>query len=221
MAVIPPNKEEIRNILEFLTWQVTNLNIEIHLRSEVNEDIIRKDNPDAVILATGAEPVIPEIPGGNIMHIFTPAKALQKDNIMGERIVVIGGGLVGCETAEYLSSNGKQVVIVEKLPEIAMGIESHTKLLLLERLNKLGVKVIIESEVISVQGKTMSLRSKRGETHQIQADEIVIALGSKSDNSLQRKLEALGLLVFVIGDCKEARDIATAIHEGFRVATEI
>jgi len=112
------------------------------------------------------------------------------------------------------------VAIVEKLAEIASGEETCTKNLLLERLSKLEVKLIPESEIISVQGTKANL-NKKGEALQVEADGIVAALGAKPNNSLESYLGSSGRTFFVIGDGREARDAAAAIHEGFRVAMEI
>ena len=220
LAVIPPHKEELRNILDFLIPQIRSLKVEVHLRSEVTRETIEQANPDAVILALGTRPLIPEIPGWEREKIFTPEEALRGSGSLGERVVVAGGGMVGCEIAEYLADKGKKVVIVEKLPDIAYADEACTRNLLLQRLTRLGVKWITESEIVSGQGDRINV-NKRGETLQVEADGIVAALGSQSDKSLENSMESSGRKFFIVGDCREARDVGAAIHEGFRAALEI
>lgn len=220
LAILPPHKEELRNILDYLVPQMGKLNVEVGLQKEATKKTIEKENPDVIILATGANPLIPEIPGLNRKRIFTPEEVLKGNRPPGENIIVVGGGMVGCEIAEYLASKGKKVAIVEKLPEIAFGEETCTKNLLLERLNKLEVKLITESEIVSVQGTKANL-NKKGEALQVEADGIVAALGAKPNDSLESYLGSSGRTFFVIGDGREARDVGAAIHEGFRVAMEI
>ena len=220
LAILPPYKEELRNILDYLVPQMRKLNVKVCLQKEVTKKTIEKENPDVIILATGANPLIPEIPGLNRKRIFTPEEVLKGNRTMGENIIVVGGGMVGCEIAEYLASKGKKVAIVEKLPEIASAEETCTKNFLLERLNKLEIKLITESEIISVQGAKANL-NKKGEVLQVAADGIVAALGAKPNNSLESNLGSSGRTFFVIGDGREAREVAAAIHEGFRVGMEI
>ncbi len=220
LALLPPHKEELRNILDYLVPQMRKLNVKVCLQKEVTEKTIKEENPDVIILATGAGPLIPEIPGLNRERIFTPEEALKGNRPMGENIIVIGGGMVGCEIAEYLAGKGKKVTIVEKLPEIAFAEEICTKNFLLERLRKLEVKLVTETEIISVQG-TQAILNKKGEALQVEAEGIVAALGARPNNFLESHLESCGRPFFVIGDGREAREVAAAVHEGFRVAMEI
>ena len=220
LAILPPHKEELKNILAFLIPQMMRLNIEIRTGREVTRETLEEENPEIVILAAGASPWIPEIPGLDREMIFTPAEALQGVRPLGQRILVSGGGMVGCEVAEFLAGKKKRVTLVEKLPEIAMGMEGYTKNLLLERLKMLEVKVITEGEVISFRGKEAHVRVK-GEMASLQADAWVAAMGVQPNNSLEKFLRQFGRTFFSIGDCREGGDVAAAIDEGFRSALEV
>jgi len=138
---------------------------------------------------------------------------------MGEKIVVVGGGMVGCEVAEYLASKGKRVTIVEKLPEIALGMEGHTRRLLLERLNHLSIRVFTEAEVLSLEGRTAVLRQS-GKPVELEAEGFVAAMGAGADRSCEA-FQSCGLPFYAVGDCAGVRDIAAAIHEGFAAAMRI
>ncbi len=219
LAVIPPHKEELRNILDYLPFQMKELNIEVHLGREATIEAVTKERPDAIIVATGALPLFPEIPGLNRERLFTPEEALEGERPMGEKIIVIGGGMVGCEVAEYLAGKGKQVTIIEKLPEVASGMEGHTRRLLLERLKSLSVQMMTEAEVLSLQGINAIVR-KSGKTMEAEAEGIVVAMGAKADRTCM-EFQSCSLPFYTIGDCVEVRDIAAAIQEGFRVAMGI
>ena len=222
LALIPPHKEELRNILDYLTFQVKKLNIEVRLRYEVTAQAVEGEKPDAVILASGAQPLIPEIPGWDSARTYTPQEALEDNRLPGERMIVLGGGMVGCEVAECLAARGKRVMVVEKLPEIAFGVEKHTRTLLLERLQQGGVEIRTESEIVSLDGHRVTLQGKDGKCFQVAADGVVAALGGKPVRSLEDSLRESGVaFVAIVGDCRDARDIAAAIHEGFRAAMEV
>ena len=219
LAVIPPHKEELRNILDYLPSQMRELNIEVHLGREATMEAVTKERPDAIIVATGALPLFPEIPGLKRERLFTPEEALEGERPMGEKIIVIGGGMVGCEVAEYLAGKGKQVTIIEKLPEVASGMEGHTRRLLLERLKSLSVQMMTEADVLSLQGINAIVR-KSGKTMEAETEGIVVAMGAKADRTCM-EFQSCGLPFYTIGDCVEVRDIAAAIQEGFRVGMEL
>lgn len=221
LAVIPPHKEELQNILDYLVPQMKTLNIAVSLQKEATREMIEKENPDVVLLAAGSSPLLPEIPGLDRQKVFTPAEVLKGERPLGGKLLVAGGGMVGCEVAEYLAAKGKQVTIVEILPAICSGFEPWTKTLLLQRLSKLDVKVITDSEIVSVQGSKATLRKKGGEETRIDFEGVVMALGGRPNNSLETFLRSSGRAFYTLGDCLQTRDIAAAIHDAFRVAVEI
>jgi 2,4-dienoyl-CoA reductase-like NADH-dependent reductase (Old Yellow Enzyme family)/thioredoxin reductase len=220
LAVLPPHKEELRNILDYLIPQMDKLNVAVHPQSEVTKNIIEKENPDVILLAAGANPVIPEIFAQNREQIFTPEEVLRKTRPVGERVLVAGGGMVGCEIAEYLANGKKKVTIVEKLPGIALEVEKLTQILLLQRLSQLGVRVKTECEIVSMRGCQVTL-SHQGEEIEEEVESIVLALGGSPNNSLETLLRSCGRPFYAIGDCWEARDIASAIHDGWRTALQV
>ncbi len=219
LAVIPPHKEELCNLLDYLVVQMKKLNVEVHLGREATAETVTKERPEAILVATGALPLLPEIPGLKRERLFTPEGALEGERPMGEKIMVIGGGMVGCEVAEYLAGKGKEVTIIEKLPEVASGMEGHTRRLLLERLKSLSVHMITGAEVFSIQGRNAIVR-KAGITIEVETEGIVVAMGAKADRTCA-EFQSCGLPFYAVGDCVEVRDIAAAIQEGFRVAMGI
>jgi NADPH-dependent 2,4-dienoyl-CoA reductase/sulfur reductase-like enzyme len=219
LAVIPPHKEELQNLLDYLVPQLETLKVRTCWGTEATADTVAKEKPDAIILAAGARPLIPEIPGVPGEALFIPEEALEQSRPMGERILVIGGGMVGCEVAEYLAERGKSVTIVEKLPEIAPGMDGSTRRLLLERLNCLSVRMITEAEVLSLEGDKAILR-QAGERREVETDGIVAAMGAAADRSCG-DFRSCGLPFYAVGDCVRARDIAAAVQEGFAAAMGI
>lgn len=221
LAVIPPHKEEIKNAVAYLTAQIQKLDVQVHLNTEPNGGIMDEEKPHAVIIACGAVPVVPSIPGWDIARIFTYEEALEGRRAMGNKVIVLGGGMVGCETAEHLASQGKKVRIVEKLPEIASRVEMHSKGLLLNRLSEMKIDIEVESEVVSAQDGKVRIRSREKGEFDVEADGIVAAMGAGMCRTPGFDLQGKPFQVFHIGDARESGDIATAIREGFLAAMQI
>jgi NADPH-dependent 2,4-dienoyl-CoA reductase/sulfur reductase-like enzyme len=219
LAVIPPHKEELQSILDYLGYQLEKLKVRTCMETEATADTVAKEKPDAVTLATGARPLIPEIPGLPGERLFTPEEVLQQRRPMGEKVLVIGGGVVGCEVAEYLADRGKRVTIVEKLPEIAPAMDSSARRLLLERLGRLSVRMITGAEVFSFEGEKAILLQK-GEKVYVETEAIVAAMGATAELN-REEFQSCGVPVYAVGDCAGVRDIAAAIQEGFAAAMRI
>ena len=220
LAAIPPYKEELRNLLDFLTSEIARAKVQVHLGSEATLSTLAQERPDAVIVATGALPLLPVIPGWDPARTFTAGEALE-GRPMGEKLIIIGGGMVGCETAEHLATLGKKVCIVEKLPEIAKAVEVHTRGLLLQRLRDLQVEVRTSSEVVSARGGTVTLRNGGGDLTEVEAEGIVAAVGAGANRLLEDAAHEFPGRWFRIGDAKEAREIAAAVREGYLAALAI
>ena len=219
LAAIPPYKEELRNLIDYLTSQIARAKVQVHLGSEATLSTLAQERPDAVIVATGALPLLPVIPGWDPARIFTASEALE-GRPMGEKLIIIGGGMVGCETAEHLATLGKNVCIVEKLPEIATGVEVHTRGLLRQRLLDLGVEVHTSSEVVAAREGTVTVRNSKGDL-EVKADGIVAALGAGANRSLDDAAHEFPERWFRIGDAQGAREIAAAVREGYLAALAI
>jgi 2,4-dienoyl-CoA reductase-like NADH-dependent reductase (Old Yellow Enzyme family)/thioredoxin reductase len=221
LASIPPYKEEIRNIIDFLVNQIGKMPIAISIQKEVRLDTIMRENPDVIVLAIGSLPVIPKILGGKRETIFTPSEILREQCTIGDKILIIGGGMVGCEVAEFLATGGTKVTIVEMLPEVANGVEFHTRSLLLERLNKLQIEIVTCGSVERVEGKSAFIVKKNGEKMIIEVDGIVTAQGSEENHSLDDIIMLSRKPFFRVGENIMVNDIATAIREGFRIGRQI
>ncbi len=219
LALIPPHKEELRNIIDFLSIQVAKLGIEVHLGTEAVKETPAKEAADVIILATGASPFFPKIPGLDQGRLFSVEEALQSKAELGDKVLILGGGMVGCEVAEHLARKGKQVTIVEKLLEVASGVERNTRFFLLERLNALSVGAITDAEIVQVANEK-AIVLQNGKEFEIEIDGVVAAIGAGSDQTC-KDFESCGPPFYKIGDCREVRDIGMAIQEGFRVAREI
>ena len=215
VAAIPPHKEEISEFAEFLIQRTRREKIPIFLNSEVQTCTLRDIQPDALVLATGATAVCPTIPGMAEDLCMTAEEALTRD-LKAKRVLVLGGGMVGCEIAEFLAMRGKEIVIVEKLTDLGLDLEPTTRKLLLGRLMKMKPAVYTGSEVIRVEGGRAILETTKGERSQIDFDALVYAVGFTADVPFPSSALPDSLEIYRIGDCASPRGILEAIHEGHR-----
>jgi pyruvate/2-oxoglutarate dehydrogenase complex dihydrolipoamide dehydrogenase (E3) component len=220
LASVAPGKEEVRNLIEYLTNQLKKLGVRVELGKEVTPYTVDEIRPDAVVVATGANPWIPKISGVNLDHVVTAWDVLAAKVKVGEKVVVGGGGMVGCETAEFLAEGGKRVTIVEMLDHIAIDIEKYTRTLVLQKLTEENVSLLTNTKIDKITKGGVEVTDKSGK-HTIKADSVVLALGTKSNKGLFQALETHVQELYMIGDCKNPRKIYEAIHEGSLIARKI
>ena len=146
---------------------------------------------------------------------ITAEEALTRDLDAG-RILILGGGMVGCETAEFLAMKGKEVTLVEKLPELGWDVESRTRKLLLKRLLELRPAIHTSTEVVRVEGGRAFLRDLKGQESEASFAAIVFAAGFAADDSLLKFMNSVDLEFHCIGDASAPRGIVEAIHDGNR-----
>ncbi len=220
IAAIPPHKGEIKELAGFLNSQVKDLGVHIAVGQEVDETVIDKIKPDLVILATGSRPIIPDIPGVPTNNVLT-AKEVLSGASFGRNVFMVGGGMVGCETAEFLADKGAKVTIIEMLGRVATDMGLLARALLMERMKKKGIKIFTKKRVKEINPGGLTLEDD-GHIESIDhVDTIVLAVGYRSDRDLQKIIEEKGIPFYRIGDCSEPRDMKEAIHEGFLRACEL
>lgn len=220
VACLPPYKDELGCLIESMATQVKKAGVEVRLNTEVTPEAVEKENPDVVILATGATPAIPDVPGVKQGNVVTAVDVLTRREAVGETAIIIGGGMVGCETAEFSAALGKKVTIVEMLPKIGSDYGATYRHVVLRRMRKTGIKM--ETNVM-VEGITdRGVKAKRdGHAKFFSGDTVVLAVGFKPNKELGQKLSGRIPALYSIGDCVEPRRIKEAIEEGFRLAREI
>jgi 2-enoate reductase len=179
--------------------------------------------PEIVFVATGAVPVIPKIKGIkeglDTGRVLTAVDLLLSKKEPGESVVIIGGGLIGCETALYLvKEKGRKVTIIELLESIARDMVWGNALDLVKSLNEHNVKILSSTNVLEIADSHITIADEHGKKSTIEADTIVIAVGLKPNRELVEALESGSLKVYAIGDCVESSKVIGAIWQGFRTA---
>jgi 2-enoate reductase len=217
-ASVPGFKQDYRRLIDYLSTQLKKLGVTIELGKKATVERIRKMAPDVVFLATGSIPIIPEIPGIEKEKVGIAGDVLLGKKKVGKSVVVVGGGLVGCETALYLAQKGKKVTIVEILGGIARDMFAINRMHLIKLLIDSGVRILMETTVSEITDDGVVVIDKDGKRSKLENDSVVLALGLKADRKLA---DALGDTVSetrVIGDCVEPRKVMDAVWEGFRFA---
>ncbi len=190
------------------------------LGKEVPAALVRQLKPEVVVLATGVIPFTPDILGLNQAHVVQTMDVLEGKVAVGDRVVVIGGELVGCETAEFLAEKGKKVTVTRRGPEMAISVGTM-RTFFLNRLVAKGVTLLAGVRYKEVTSKGLMVTTKEGKTMPIEADSIVLATGANPNRKLYEELKNEFPELYAIGDCMKPRTIRDAITDGFRIATQI
>ena len=213
-AGLPTFKHDVLRLITYMEKQIKKLGITVQLNKEAKVDEIPSDRFDKVILATGSRAAIPPIQG--IEYASPSDDYLRGIKKPGKKVVVIGGGLVGCETAAYMKETAEEVTIVEMLNDI-LAIADHclnNDQALRDMLSERKVKVVADAKVLSITPDHVTYL-KDGKQADIQADTVIIAAGYHANNSLEEELEKKVSDLTVIGDAQSPRKIINAVHEGY------
>jgi 2,4-dienoyl-CoA reductase (NADPH2) len=221
LAAVPPHKEELGNIVTYIANQIRKLNVKVNLGKEATLELISKEKPDAVIIATGAQPASPNIPTEKGQTILQAWDVLAGNEPKGKNIVIAGGGGVGCYTAHYLAEKkGKKVTIVEMLDKVANDVGVSSRWILRKELADSGVNMVIQARLLRI-GKDSVVIKKGDKEESIPADAVVIALGANADNKLYGEAKGKFTELYSVGDCVKPRKALEAIHEGFDVGLKV
>lgn len=220
VAVIPPYKEEVGNVTRYLETQMRKLNVDVRLRQEATPETVVAMNPDATIVATGGKPLIPHISGVDGDNVVTAVDVLTGRKQVGERVVIVGGGLIGCETAEFLQQRGKKVTVLEMLPRLGNDIMPHNRWVIMLRMRAAGIGMEANAKAVEITKKGVKVE-RDGATEFFEGDSVVLAVGTAPENALAKALEGKVANLHVVGDSYKPQRIAEAIDHGFRVAREI
>ena len=216
LAWLPPAKESLKEIIDFYIAELKRMGIDV-INKEASKDDLLNHDYSGVILATGAEPVSPPIKG---LSDYVWAEILYDQNMpKGEKVVVVGGGLIGIEIASKLVDNNNDVTIVEMLDEIARGMEMLERALTLKKLKSKNVKIYTGTKVEEINGKNVYIKGEKDSVLE-GIDKIVIATGMKSFHPLEEELKDK-IPVYIIGDAKEVGKAQEAISDGFTTTLEL
>lgn len=220
IACVPPRKAEMTRGIHYLENEMKELDVDLRLGQKVCAKCILDENPDHVIIAVGANNLLPPIIGSDMPHVLDAWKVLNHEQLPSGNVVVIGGGLVGSETAELMAEMGCHVSIIEMMEEIAKEESSTVKPTMFETFKKYHVDLLTKTKVTAITSTTIEAESDDG-TISIACDYVVLAVGAKPQNFDIVALTDKGISVDFIGDCHAVADINHAIEEGYLAANKL
>ncbi len=247
LAAAPPGRSDFGNLLIFYLNEVERRGVDVRTGVEATVEKIRELSADSVILATGARELTPDLPGAE--HAVHAWDVLLGRVVTGRRVVVVGGGAVGVETALHVAEKGcidgetlkflmkyqaedietlrrlvtrgtSQVSLVEMLPKVGRDIGPANRWVFLKELDIMGVDVRPGAKVMKITEDAVLIETEGGE-ERLDADTVILALGARAEDALGDALEAAGIAVTRVGDAKKPRQIIHAVHEGFEAARAI
>ncbi len=218
LAAAVPGKDEFAAVGEFLNKELAKLDVSVQLNVTVTVDTVKKVHPDIVILATGSVPSTPDCLAPDRTNIVTARQVLEGRPV-GKRVAVIGGGLVGCETALFLKAQGKKVELIEMLERVAVDAGPLNRARILDELAAADIHPRCETRLTDFS-ESGELVCQAADAYELNVDTVVLATGAIPQETLRRELEGL-YTVYPVGDCQTPRDMLAAIHEAYNIAMQI
>ena len=222
IACVPPRKEEMRRAAQDLIHAVCNAGVHLCMGQTRTAEQLKDAGFEAVINAVGAHSAAPRIPGIDSVNVADAWKVLAGEQQVYGTVAVIGGGMVGCETAEYLAARGCKVSVIEMMDKIAAGESTTILPTLLENYKTYGVEQYPSHKVKEFRMDAVVCENKDGAEVTIPCDYIVLAMGARSNEFDAAALEAANIPVYSIGDAAgKAADISNAIRTGYDTACQL
>ena len=186
---------------------------------------VQELNPDLLVIAVGSQLIVPPIPGRELSHVYTLSDLVEDTPELGQKVVVIGGGLSGCEEALDLAQHGKQVILVEAMDNILLSLGHddylHKKDLLDEMEHNENLTVYCHCSVSEITADHVICCDTNGERQLFKADNVILACGTRPLENIVNDFRAVTNKYIVIGDCYQARNLRSALQEGFLSVLDI
>lgn len=220
LAVIPPDRQEIGNIISYYKSALPRLGVTIKIEKEVTGSLVRSHCPAAGVLATGAIPAVPSIPGVNQNHVFNAWEILSGRKEAGKKCVVIGAGPVGMETAEFLAVKRHSIILLDILPwsEVLRAYPRAEVVYHEMKREELGIEFHGPVQIVNIAESSITYKEGGWKKSIMEVDTVVLATGATPCNDLIAGLSGTGLKIISVGDCSRIGKIIDAIHSGYEAA---
>jgi 2-enoate reductase len=224
-ASVPGFKKDLQRLLEWYTFELEGLkeHLNIELGVEVTPDFVEGQKPDVTIIATGSSSIIPDISGIDTDKVATDIDLLRGNREAGNKVVVVGGGMIGCEVALWLAQQGKKVTVVEMLPDLmtATRVPHANRIMLLDLLRLNGVEAVTNHCLQEVTDKSAMFMSSTFERRSLKGDTFVLSIGLRPNRKLYDALVGRIPNLYLIGDARKVHTIMNGIWDAYEVARAI
>lgn len=249
LAAAAPQRSELATVIADFIHKLEKSNVKVQLNTKIDKEWILQHKPDGIIIATGAYPITPKIPGVDRDNVYQSWDVLKNNIPLGKNVVIVGGGAVGVDAALHVASIGtiddktvkflllnnaedvevikrlalqgtKNVTLVEMLPKIGRDIGKSNRWVFLQDLANYGIKQITESTVKEINDEGVVIE-KMGKQQTIPADSVILAVGAKPNNQLYEEIKDLEMEIHLIGDAKQVRKAYEAVEEGYKAALSL
>lgn len=214
------NKFDLNRFKNYLIHQVEKHPVDVKLNTKADPDMIKAMKPDALIMAIGSDPIVPPIPGLKESNYTLAIDAYSAPEKLGREVIVIGGGLVGAETAIFLADRNHEVTVVEMKDMIAKDANMHHGQAVREQIED-KVTALTETKCVSVKDGTVTVEDKNGEQSDLHADSIVLAAGLQSRVADSEAFRDCAIDFYRIGDCRSVGRVRTCIYSAYDVAIRL
>jgi 2,4-dienoyl-CoA reductase-like NADH-dependent reductase (Old Yellow Enzyme family)/thioredoxin reductase len=222
-AAGPAFKADMKKYLDWRIRKVRQAPVEVKLSTEATVSSVKDAKPDVLIVAIGAEPLVPDIPGIRRPNVVWAGSTDLGKVKTGDTAVVVGAGLTGCETALHMAQHGSKVTVIDMIHEldIARDAASVSRMVLLSLLHEHGVEFKTEVRLEEITEMGVVVIDKQQNRFELPADTVILSMGFKAKRETVQAFEGLAREVHVIGDCLSPRNLMGAIHDAFNVSVEI
>jgi len=220
-ASVPKFKEKTKQLLDWAINQARESGVKVRLGTEATASLIKQAKPEVLMVAIGSDFLVPPVPGCDKECAATAGDVLLGKKTPGDKVVVIGAGLIGCETALYLADElKKQVTIIEMLDEMLVGVQGMCQAALEAKLEETGVVVHLGWRLDEVGEGTIVCRDGQGQRFEMEADTVVLATGLVARAEAVDRFKGLAPEVYIVGDCREARKIYHCFEDAWRAVLQ-
>jgi 2,4-dienoyl-CoA reductase-like NADH-dependent reductase (Old Yellow Enzyme family)/thioredoxin reductase len=227
LATVAPGKSELSRVIEYLAARASRAGVRVRLGVTVDADLLARERPDSLVVATGSVPCGPGLPGAGAEPGARPAVCAReifagRTPLPAGTVLVAGGGTVGLEAAEIIAEAGGSVTIVEARDEVGTDMFAEARVLLLEKLAQLGVRIMASTKLLAITaGGAVVSGTDGAESRLTGFDAVVSALGAQPLDELSAEAARLGIGVQVVGDARQPRQAVAAIAEGFEAGRSV
>jgi len=221
LSSIAPFKEDTGDILRYLKHVLASSGVRVHTERSGTVSDILQESPDVVIVATGSRPGKLSIPGADSERVIDVRSVYENRSVDGQKIVIVGGGDIGCETADWLAGSGKEVALVEILPDVLPRMKKIPRQRLLARLSKKGVAIFTKTQITAIENHRVLLRKADGSALELEADRVIFAIDAVPEDRLVEHLKGKVKQVMAVGDAQTPGNLGAALRSATAAALNI